>query len=71
MFSGYEAVTVERCDFNDSEWSFEGPAGNTLDFLSALYRGLGPGGEAIVELIVNGIRDGSFPKSTWQPALAR
>lgn len=71
VFHAYNPVSFDRCVFNECDWTFEGPAENMLDFLKALYHGLGPNGHSLVEVIFKGIQDGTFPASKSSPALAR
>ncbi len=37
VFGGYLPVTLEGSSFNNCEWSFTGPALNTMGFMKALY----------------------------------
>jgi len=41
---------------NNCRWSFEGPAGNTLEFMRAIYHHLGTAGRQIVETTFENIR---------------
>jgi hypothetical protein len=34
---GVAVVALSGCTFNDCEWSFDGPAARTVQFMSALY----------------------------------
>lgn len=62
IFFGYEPVKFEGCLFSHCEWVFDGPAENTLLFLSALHRGLGLEGANLVEGIFESIRLGGVEK---------
>jgi hypothetical protein len=55
-FGGSDLVGMVECSFTDCVWAFVGPAANTLSFLSALYRGLGPEGAQLVERTFENIR---------------
>ena len=48
-FSGKGPVGMTGCEFNNVRWVFSGPAENTLNFLSAMYNGMGEGGKQVVE----------------------
>lgn len=58
VFTAYETVAFDGCVFDQCDWVFDGPAETTLKFLSALYAGLRPQGELLVEEILNGVRNG-------------
>ena len=60
IFSAIDNVTFKDCTFIACNWVFDGPAETMLDYLSALYHGLGPAGPTLVEDIFQGIRDGSL-----------
>jgi len=60
VFSAAEAVVLKECTFTDCNWVFAGPAETTLSYLSALYSGLHPAGEDLVETIFQAIREGTI-----------
>lgn len=62
-FSAIRPVQFHRCSFTNSDWVFAGPAETMLYFLSDLYHGLGVGGRSVVELMIRGIKDGTFPET--------
>ena len=62
QFSGTANVGLVDCTFTNCNWSFVGPAVTTLDFLSALYNGLGPSGKQLVEDTFENIRSGQMPR---------
>ncbi len=59
IFSALDTVTFKDCIFDRCDWVFDGPAETTLTYLSALYRGLGPQGQELVEAVFQGIREGN------------
>lgn len=66
IFSGTGGYGLEGCNISpDSGFGFNGPAQNTLNFLSGVYRS-NPNGKALVETIFQSIRAGLPP----QPAVA-
>ncbi|MGH2617093.1 MAG: hypothetical protein ACRDJC_17815 [Thermomicrobiales bacterium] len=58
IFNGAEATKFERCTFTECQWVFDKGAEKTLEYLTALYHGLGEGGRAIVEGLFDSIRQG-------------
>jgi hypothetical protein len=63
IFRGEDPVRLENCTIIECDWVFDGPAENTVRFLSALYHGLGASGEVLVKAIFEGIKDGSVDRS--------
>lgn len=59
-FTGAGAVGYQNCVFDRCEWMFDGPAETTIQYLAAMYQGLGPGGRDIVEGIFDSIRQGGI-----------
>ena len=49
VFAGAGPVSLRGCVFDNVQWVFDGPASNTLQFLRAMYHGLGEAGRAIVD----------------------
>ena len=62
VFRGEQPVQIVDCRLEKVKWRFEGPAKNTLRFLSAIYRGTGDGGRLTVENTFDAIRKGELPK---------
>ena len=62
IFKGVESMALNNPTFSDCRWHFNGPAGNTLKFLSIVY-GLGDNGKQLVEAIITSIREGESPKA--------
>jgi hypothetical protein len=59
VYDGTDVYAFANCVFVECEWSFEGPAENTLEFMAALNTGLGEEGENLVNSIFAKIRTGS------------
>jgi len=57
VFSASETVAFDGCVFDRCGWVFDGAAERTLQFLAALYGGLRPEGEALVETVFGMIRE--------------
>ena len=38
VFNGTDSVSLFGINFNDCRWTFDGPAGRTIDFMTALYQ---------------------------------
>lgn len=53
-------VQMEDCKFEGVRWDFEGPAFQTLNFMTALHEGAGPGGRRLVEETFENIRQGRY-----------
>ncbi len=60
LFHGFGPVAMDRCRFVDVQWTFSGAAATTLTFLTALYKGAGNSGKAVVEEAFKDIRGGSL-----------
>lgn len=56
VFTGFEEGVFDRCTFTSCDWGFSGPAVNTLNYLAAIYRGLGENGQEMVEGVFESIR---------------
>lgn len=48
-YAGTGPVSMVDCKFTDPRWEFVGPARNTLQFMRAIYHGLGDVGKQLVE----------------------
>ncbi len=55
-YAGMDEVAFVNCRLVNVNWSFVGPASNTISFLSMLRNGFGPTGEALVETLFDQIR---------------
>lgn len=53
VFMGTGLVGLQNCDFADVNFSLEGPAANTLQFLNGLYHGVGPTGRMLVDQLLD------------------
>lgn len=58
IFTGKGPASFSNCKFDQCQWVFDGPAEDTIQYLAALYTGLGPGGQDLVEGIFDSIRKG-------------
>lgn len=56
IYRGTGPVSLSRCTLSGSPFVFRGDAERTLSFLRAIYHGMGPGGQEIVESIFWNIR---------------
>jgi hypothetical protein len=56
VFAATAPTALERCAFVRVQWTFEGPAAHTMEFLNALYHGAGEGGRKLVERTFDIIR---------------
>ena len=60
IFQGVKGVGLVNPTFDACQWSFDGPAGNTLAFLAMIYN-RGRDGQRLVETVFAGIRKGKPP----------
>ena len=60
VYRAEDTVAFDGCTFTECDWVVDGPAERMLYFLSALYRGLGPQGETLVEGIFDQVRTGTI-----------
>lgn len=58
IFSGKGPTRFTNCKFDQCTWVFDGPAEETIQYLAALYSGLGPGGQDLIEAVFDSIRQG-------------
>jgi hypothetical protein len=56
IFKAEGEVGMEGCTFDRVQWVFEGAAGTTINFLQAMYHGMGEGGKKLVEDTFNVIK---------------
>src|SRR5215207_4163341 len=64
IYSAKDDVSFEDCSFVECTWTFDGPAEETLIFLSELYRGLGEQGRELVESVFESVRMGTVKQGT-------
>jgi hypothetical protein len=62
IFRGTKPVQFDKCVFTECEWVYDGPAENTLRYLSALANDLGPEAREMVINVLNGIVSGQIEK---------
>jgi len=55
VYCGVAVVALNGCSFSDCEWSFDGPAARTVQFMSALYAS-GGGAKELIEQTLRNIR---------------
>lgn len=55
IFTGLGSVGLTGCEFIDCNWSFDGPAANTIGFLRGLYHGIGDAGPKLVQPLLDSI----------------
>lgn len=68
VYTAADTFSINGCTFTTCDWVFDGPAERTLYYLSALYRGLGPQGQELVETIFQQIRDGKVGEEQFLPS---
>ena len=66
IYRGTGPVQFEGCVFTECQWVFDGPAENTLFFLSALATQLGSEAAAMVKSLLEGIATGQIEKVLTQ-----
>ena len=60
-YQGFGTVGLEGCEFEDVNWTFTGPAANTIKFMTGLYTGAGEGGRKLIEGTFVNIKKGVSP----------
>jgi hypothetical protein len=68
VFRGIGIVQMEDCKFFDCKWVLEGPAGNTVTFLSIIYSSLGEEGRKLVNSLFDYIKNQSAQTTHEGPA---
>lgn len=58
VYSAIQQVSLSGNMIEDCTWAFDGPAADTVNFLSGLYNGTGEGGRVIVDATFDNIRKG-------------
>lgn len=61
-YHGTSAVKLVDCKFVACRWAFDGPAGNTVRFMSAIYQNGDPVLQKLIEDTFAGIRTGKMPR---------
>ncbi len=64
VFSGTASVNLNGVNFNDCRWTFEGPAGMTVNFMTALYQA---GMTELIDQTFENIRRGSHRQTEAPP----
>lgn len=72
IYKGGVLPVLRDCKINDCQWNFSDQAANTLQFLAAMYNGMGMGGMDIVDQTIVNIRNNTLvtPQQSAQPATA-
>ena len=60
-FRAVELPTLGNCHFAGCRWSFDGPAANTIRFLTALYGNGDPTLQSVVQQTLDNIRLNALP----------
>lgn len=60
IYKGGVLPVLRDCNINDCQWNFSDQAANTLQFLSAMYNGMGMGGMDIVDQTIVNIRNNTL-----------
>lgn len=71
VFAGNGPVSFDACNFLDCRWSFEGPALETLNYLAALYNGLGEAGQRLFNELVENLKAGPLADAAYQRSYGR
>ena len=56
VYNGGKPPTMVDCLFDNVKWEFDGAAGRTIQFMSALYHGMDQGGVNLIERTFENIR---------------
>jgi len=60
VYKGGALPVMKECQINDCQWSFAEEAANTLQFMAAMYSGMGLGGMDIIDQTISNIRNNAF-----------
>jgi hypothetical protein len=61
VYCGASSVVLNGCLFDDCEWTFDGPAARTVQFMTALYA-MGGGAQQLIEQTFDNIRGKPHPR---------
>jgi hypothetical protein len=61
VYRGEQGVSIVDCLFKEPTWALDGPASNTLKFLTVAYHHLGEAGIKLIESTFDSIRKGQLP----------
>jgi hypothetical protein len=60
-YHGTASVKLQDCKFVACRWAFDGPAGNTIRFMSAIYQNGDPTLQKLIDDTFGSIRTGKIP----------
>ncbi len=60
VYKGGVLPVLRDCQINDCQWNFSDQAANTLQFMAAMYNGMGMGGMEIVDQTIINIRNNTL-----------
>ena len=60
VYKGGVLPIMRDCQINDCQWNFSDQAANTLQFMAAMYSGMGLGGMDIIDQTISNIRNNSL-----------
>ena len=56
VYNGNGGVGLVNSNIDNCQWVFEGPAGNTIQFMHGIYVAMGAGGRELMEATFESIR---------------
>ena len=56
IYRGEGAVSLTNCTFDGCVWEFQGAASNTVNFMKAIYQGMGPEGKQMIDATIKQIK---------------
>lgn len=62
VFRGEQPFVLDQCMIQDPEWVLDGPAANTIQFLTTAYHSMGEAGVRLIEATFNNIRLNKTPR---------
>jgi hypothetical protein len=66
-YAGTGPVSISNCKFTNPQWVFVGAAQNTLQFMHAVYQGMGEVGKQLIEKTCENIKKSSASQFDSQP----